>query len=236
MYELHHGDCLEVMAAMEAGSVDAVVTDPPYSSGTRREAAKGLRKSMNRTVDDAAWFGTDSLTTDGFEWLMRSCAIQWHRVLKPGGHALVFIDWRMRGHLSDAIESADMRKAGEIIWDKVNIGMGQCFRNQYELILHFTKGVGCEPNRRDVGNVIREPSIRNGDHPTEKPTRLLTRLLDVVTHKGDTVLDCFAGAGTTGEAAIAIGRQFIGIEREDEYVAIARRRIQAAEDQTRLPV
>ena len=233
-YLLIHGDCLAVMAGMDAGSVDAVVTDPPYSSGTRREGAKGLRKSMNRTTEDDAWFGTDSLTTSGFEWLMRACALQWHRLLVPGGHVLVFIDWRMASHLSGAIESADLRTAGVIVWDKVNIGMGRCFRNRHEFVLHFTKGVGREPNRRDVANVIAVPSVRNGDHPTEKPLRLMQTLLDVVTHKGDTVLDSFMGSGTTGVACE--GRHFIGIEREAEYVEIARRRIEAASAQERLPV
>lgn len=181
---IHQGDCLQIMQEMAAGSIDLVLTDPPFSSGTRREAAKGIRKSMNRGVDDAAWFGSDSLTTNGFIFLLRSCALEWHRLLKPGGHVLCFIDWRMEASLADAIESADLRRAGLLVWDKTYFGMGSCFRNQHELILHFTKGVGSPPLRRDVGNVLQAKPIRNGRHPTEKPDSLLGKLIEVACPRG----------------------------------------------------
>lgn len=179
-YEILLGDCLEMMKLLPASSVDAIVTDPPYSSGTRREASKGIRKSMDRTTGDAEWFGSDSLTTTGFVYLIRSCALEWNRLLKQGGHALVFIDWRMYPAMAGAIESADLRHSGLIVWDKTYFGMGSCFRNQHELILHFTKGVAI-PQRKDVGNVISCKPIRNGEHPTEKPVDLMRKLISVVT-------------------------------------------------------
>jgi site-specific DNA-methyltransferase (adenine-specific) len=233
---LYQGDCLEVMRALKAESVDLVLTDPPFSSGTRREAAKGIRKSMNRGTEGAEWFGSDSLTTNGFLFLLRSCALEWNRLLKPGGHVLCFIDWRMEATLADAIESADLRRSGLIVWDKTFFGMGSCFRNQHELILHFTKGVGAAPQRRDVGNVIRAKPIRNGDHPTEKPDELLGVLLEVTCPEGGTVLDSFFGSGSTGAAAVKRGRQFIGIEREAPYFEIAKARIAGAGDQFKLAV
>jgi site-specific DNA-methyltransferase (adenine-specific) len=226
--QILRGDCLQAMAALPSGTVDLVLTDPPFSSGTRREAAKGLRKSMNRGTEDAQWFGSDSLTTNGFVFLMRSCALEWNRLLKDGGHVLCFIDWRMEAALADAIESADLRRAGLIVWDKTYFGMGSCFRNQHELILHFTKGVGSPPLRRDVGNVIAAKPIRHGDHPTEKPDELLGTLVEVVCPVGGMVLDCFAGSGSTGVAATKRGREFIGIEREPQYAAMAEQRIETA--------
>lgn len=223
--EVLHGDCLQVMRGIPDCSVDAVITDPPYSSGTRREASKGLRKSMNRGSDDADWFATDCLTTNGFIWLMRECAVEWQRVLKPGGHILCFIDWRMMPALAGAIESADLRHVGLLVWDKTYFGMGSYFRNQHELILHFTKGKSLPPQRRDVGNVIRCKPIRGGDHPTEKPFDLMRVLISVVAPKGGIVLDPFAGSGATGAAAIAEGCGFIGIERDPEYHALVTQRI-----------
>lgn len=224
-YSIINGDCLEVMRGMETSSVDAIVTDPPYSSGTRREASKGLRKSMNRSTDDEKWFGSDSLTTNGFTWLMRSCAVEWNRLLKSGGHVLVFIDWRMYPALAGAIESADLRNSNLLVWDKTYFGMGSCFRNQHELILHFTKGVS-SPQRRDVGNVLSYKPVRNGDHPTEKPIELMRRLVSVVTPPGGLVLDPFSGSGSTGVACKAEGFRFIGIEREPEYCEISKARIE----------
>jgi len=234
--DLRLGDCLEIMKMLPDGCVDAVVTDPPYSSGTRREAARGLRKSMNRATPDDEWFGTDQLTTNGFVWLLRSCALEWHRLLVNGGHALCFIDWRMASNLSAAIESADMRLATWLVWDKMQIGMGSCFRNQHEFILHFSKGVGRPPNRRDVANVLRFSSIRGGEHPTEKPVDLMRILVDVVIHDGETVLDPFMGSGTTGVACVQTGRNFIGIDIDPAYFAIAKKRIEEAQLQMRLPL
>jgi site-specific DNA-methyltransferase (adenine-specific) len=235
-FNTHLGDCLQEMRKIETASVDVVLTDPPFSSGTRREAAKGLRKSMNRGVEDAAWFGSDSLTTNGFLFLVRSCAIEWQRVLKPSGHVLCFIDWRMMASCADAIESADLRKAGLLVWDKTYFGMGSCFRNQHEMVLHFTKGVGSAPLRRDVGNVLGFKPIRNGDHPTEKPVDLLETLLSVVCPRDGVVLDPFMGSGATGVAAVNTGRRFIGIERDPEYHALATKRIEASAMPEQLPM
>lgn len=225
--EIYLGDCLQTMESLPESCVDLVLTDPPFSSGTRREAAKGIRKSMNRTTDDAAWFGSDSLTTNGFLFLLRSCALEWHRLLKPGGHVLCFIDWRMEATLADAIESADLRRAGLIVWDKTFFGMGSCFRNQHELILHFTKGVGSPPLRRDVGNVIQAKPIRGGRHPTEKPDDLLGRLIEVACPSDGVVLDSFFGSGSTGIAAVKRHRGFIGIERERPYFDMAAESLRA---------
>lgn len=232
-FEIIKGDCLEVMRGMADASVDAVVTDPPYSSGTRREAQKGIRKSMNRGTDDEKWFGSDSLTTNGFVWLMRSCAVEWNRVLKPCGHALVFIDWRMYPAMAGAIESADLRNSNLLVWDKTYFGMGSCFRNQHELVAHFTKGVAV-PQRRDVGNVLSFKPIRHGDHPTEKPIDLMRKLVSVVTPPGGIVLDPFAGSGSTGAACMMEGFRFVGIELNQEYCEIARKRIEAAKNNHQL--
>lgn len=222
---LYHGDALEVCDGLPADCANAVITDPPYSSGTRREGAKGLRKSMNRETADAEWFGTDCLTTNGFLWLMRACAREWRRLVKPNSHILSFIDWRMNPALAGAMETADLRQAGVLVWDKMMIGMGSCFRNQHEFILHFTYGVGREPLRRDCPNVLRYPAIRGGFHDCEKPVDLIAKLIEVTTDVGDTVIDPFAGSGTTLVAAKMLGRRAIGIETEERYCEIIANRL-----------
>lgn len=242
------GDAIERMREIPDSSVDLVLTDPPFSSGAAREAGKtGYNKTMTRSTKARdRWFGSDSLTTRGFIFLLRSCAVEWQRVLRPGGHALAFIDWRMDDHLAeavepeaeyqrrkalaaDAIESADLRRAGMLIWNKTHFGMGRHFRNQYELILHFTKGVGRAPLRRDVANVLDCPPVRGGHHPTEKPEALLRELVSVVCAPGETVLDPFFGSCATGRAAQALGCQFIGIERDPRFFDVGRTLIAGAE-------
>jgi site-specific DNA-methyltransferase (adenine-specific) len=81
-----------------------------------------------------------------------------------------------------------------------------------------------------------KPVRQSNTHPTVKPLALMRWLVRLVAYPGDTVLDPFAGSGTTGVACAMEGREFIGIEREAEYIEIARRRIEAASAQERLPV
>ena len=220
-----HADCLDWLPTLEAESVDLILMDPPYSSGTRREAAKGLRKSMVRGREDDAWFGSDCLTTNGFWWLMRALSVQCRRVLSPGAHLISFIDWRQYPALVGAIESADLRHVGLLVWDKTYFGMGTYFRNQHELMVHFSRGKTRPSYRHDVGNVIACRPVRQGKHPTEKPVELLLPIIETLTKPGDLVIDPFAGSGSAGVAAAQLGRRFMGCERDPEYVQIAEARL-----------
>lgn len=221
---LYLADCIEAMADLMDASVDAVLTDPPYSSGGRRENSRSLRKSMTRTVEDEDWIRGDAMSTSGFTYLLRMCGMQWRRVLIPGGHALTFIDWRMAAVLAAALESADLRQHPLLVWDKKKIGMGAVFRNQHEFIVHMTAGNPIPPQRRDVANVLSFPSVRDGVHPTEKPEPLLRTLLSVVCPVGGTVLDPFAGSGSTLSAAKSLGMKSIGVEADERYCEVIAKR------------
>jgi site-specific DNA-methyltransferase (adenine-specific) len=106
--------------------------------------------------------------------------------------------------------------------------MGAYFRNQHELILHFTYGKSRPMARHDLGNVLRVSRETPELHPTEKPEELMRLLVSAVTLPGETVLDPFAGSGTTGAACMAEGREFVGIECEPRYCEIANARIAEA--------
>jgi site-specific DNA-methyltransferase (adenine-specific) len=222
---LYHGDCLEVMADLPEQSVDVVLTDPPYSSGGRRENARSIRKSMLRSMEDDEWIHGDAMSTTGFVYLLRLCGVQWRRLLKSGGHSLTFIDWRMSLNLLAALETADLRQQPILVWDKAKLGMGAIFRNQHEFIVHVTAGNAAEPQRRDVPNVLRFPSVRDGVHPTEKPDALLQTLLSVVTPPSGVVLDPFAGSGSTLHAARALRHRSIGIDSDERWCEQAARRL-----------
>jgi site-specific DNA-methyltransferase (adenine-specific) len=221
---IYLGDCLEVMASLPDRSVTTVLTDPPYSSGGRRENSRSLRKSMNRSTDDDDWIRGDAMSTHGFVYLLRQCGVQWRRLLHDGGHVLSFIDWRMAGHLAAALESADLRQHPMLVWDKDRLGMGAIFRNQHEFIVHMTAGTPTAPARRDVPNVLRFAPVRDGDHPTEKPDGLLKTLLTVVAQPGSVVLDPFAGSGSALVAARELGHRAIGIEADERYAEVAAKR------------
>lgn len=220
---IYHGDALDVLAGLEL-AVDAVVTDPPYASGTRQEAGKSSSGAMlragrfaNRPLD------LDQMTTTGFVWLMRAIAMQTRPMLVDGGSFLSFIDWRQWPNLVGALETANLRVQGMIVWDKEHFGMGNGFRSQHELICHASKGV---PTIYDkgMGNVLRHPRMEPLDHPSPKPQRVMQQLIQVVSPVGGLVLDPFMGSGTTLRAAKALGRHAIGIEMDEGYckVAVAR--------------
>ena len=211
------GDCLEVMPTLTAGTVDLVLVDPPYCSGARQEAGSAAADKMVRS--GRTWFANDSMNTAGLVWMVRQCALMWGRLLKPGGHVLCFIDWRMYPHLSVAIQSADFQERGLIVWDKQSMALGHFFRNQHEFICHFSKGSPVKALRHDVANVIAcKRELGRDKHPTQKPVDLLKTLITVVCPEYGTVLDCFAGSCSTGRAAQESNRFSICIERDPGYL------------------
>ena len=231
------GDCLEVMRGMDAGSVDAVVTDPPYSSGGFTETAKRQAKGQglrSETIRDVGWFINDNMGSAGAVWLMRSVAVESARLLKEGGNLCAFTDWRMVSHLLPAMESSGLRAQNLIVWDKGSPGLGVGFRPQHELIMHFVKGVG-KFHALDGRNVISSKRIHSlsRSHQTEKPVRLMRELIRIVSPPCGVILDPFAGSGSTGCASVNLLRRFIGIEISEEYADIARARIAKAAEQAR---
>jgi site-specific DNA-methyltransferase (adenine-specific) len=166
----------------------------------------------------------DQMTTPGFVWFMREVAKAMLPQLRDGGSVLSFIDWRQWPNLVGALESCNLRIHNMVVWDKMSFGMGAGFRLQHELIMHASKGQPLIASHA-VGNVIRESRDETDDHPSPKPVALISRLLEVVTQPGDTILDPFMGAGPTLRAAKDLGRKAIGIEIEERYCEIAAKRL-----------
>jgi DNA modification methylase len=347
-FTLHHGDCLEVMASMDAGSVDAVVTDPPYglefmgkhwdhglpSVDFWTEALRILKPSHyllafggTRTwhrlacaLEDAGFEIRDTLMWlygSGFPKGTACLKPAWEPIIlarKPGPKRALGIEECRIGTTKDVPASGT--DAGSVCYGKrgprtvdmdgFNPNLGRYPAN---LILDEEAGAmldGMTGNRQsggridggscvglrgnefdhpcnnpiagDSGGASRffycakasrserdggmwcvpeseydhsgarghtlngdgsprpRPRPRANTHPTVKPLALMKWLVKLVAHPGDTVLDPFTGSGTTGVACVELGRDFVGIEREAEYVEIARRRIEAAAAQERLPV
>lgn len=241
---IYHGDAPTVLAELE-NSVDAVLTDPPYASGSRTEASKVASGAMLRSNTErsrSTRFGDrpidlDQMTTAGFMWLLRTVALDCYDRLPDGGSFVSFIDWRQWPNLVGAIETCNYRVQGMVVWDKGAIGMGNGFRAQHELACHASKGV---PVAHDRGtpNVLTVPGddvlerlvldrvfhhkrVPPINHPSPKPEPLMVDLLRVVCPQGGTVLDPFMGAGTTLVAAKQLGMRAIGIEKNADYCALA---------------
>jgi len=221
---IYHGDCLDILSAMNA-QVDAVVMDPPFASGTRHEMGKASSGAMLRAGRFADRpIECDQMTTQGFIWLMRAVGQGVRDLLPDGGSILAFIDWRQWPNLVGAFETCNYRIQGMVVWDKGSIGMGNGFRRQHELVCHASKGV---PNvyNKSVGDVLRHGREEPKDHPSPKPVPLMERLISVVSDEGMTILDPFMGSGSTLRAAKDCGRKAIGIEFEERYCEIAAKRL-----------
>ena len=222
---LYHGDCLAVIAELGAGTVQGVVTDPPFSSGARTDAGKSMRGGMLRGQKwEADWFSHDNMATHGFLFLMRLLCAELHRITAVGGAAHFFIDWRMYPNLYGAVESSGWQVKNLVVWDKQSFGMGTNYRNQHELVIYAEKG-DAKFQRHDLGNVIRASRSGTENHPTEKPTSLLRTMIGASTVSGACVIDPFAGSGSTLVAAKAIQRRAIGIEIDERHCETAAQRL-----------
>ena len=228
---LWQGDSRELLARIPDHSVDLICTDPPYNLGgySTGNIKMAWRSEFNNDV--AAW---DQVTFEPSAWLA-----EFRRVLKPTGTIFAFTSYNMLGRWHEVFDPA-FDTFQFIVWHKTNpppklrrVG----FLNSCELIVCcWDKGHTWNFTRqRDMHNFIEAPicggneRVKDPVHPTQKPLRVLRRLLELASAPGDLVLDPFMGVGSTGVAAVELGRRFIGIEIEEGYLAAARRRIDEAQ-------
>lgn len=226
------GDCREILPTL--GKVDAVVTDPPYSSGARTDSERQVRGAMLRSMEDQDWFSHDAMTTWGFSWFIRSVFSDLRQSLTPGGHVYCFIDWRNTPNLYGMLEASGYRVNHCLVWAKPHFGMGAYWRNQHENIVFASNGMPAEMRDRGKGSVLMFAAISplTRVHPTEKPVALLIDILDAIP--GQRVFDPFMGSGSTGVAAVRAGREFVGCEINPNHFDIACRRIEDATKQADL--
>lgn len=233
---LFRGDALDVLRGLPDASVDAVITDPPYSSGgfTRSDRSATPHKKYEQT---GVAIARSSFSGDGRDprSYLTWCAL-WMaealRIVKPHGYLLTFSDWRQLPITTDAIQCGGWIWRGLVAWDKTEGSRAPhtgYFRHQCEYVVWGSNGV-TRPAAHGgpLPGCFRFPT-RQADkhHLTGKPTPLMRELVKIVP-PGGVVLDPFMGSGTTGVAALAEGRRFIGIEMSPEYFNVARERIAAA--------
>jgi DNA modification methylase len=218
---LRLGDCLEILPTLESGSVDAVITDPPY----------GIDYQSARRTDRAQWKPKIENDKEPFlDWLPEA-----YRVTRDGGAMVCFCRWDVEETFKKAIEQAGYSVKSQIIWDKRVHGMGDLngsFAPQHENAWFAVKGNFRFWSYRPQ-DVIRVPRISAEDlvHPNEKPVPLFVRLIEPIVKPGGVVLDCFFGSGNSGKAAQSISRNYIGVDIDPKYYTIAQKRIAEAQQQ-----
>ena len=240
--KLLQGDCIELMKGIPDGSIDLIVTDPPYGHNnnngdliSQREAALGRgTPGETRPIANDGYDEANELVKQ----LFREAA----RLLKPGccccccccgggGPDPQFARWAL--WMDEPLEFKQM-----VIWDKGKMGMGWHYRRSYETVLVAQKRGGkCRwfDTSHKVENIIRPGDYgikkiipTKDQHPTQKPVALFEHFIRLHSQEGETVLDPFMGSGSTGVACVNTGRDFIGMELDPNYYTMAKERIERA--------
>lgn len=247
---LYLGDCLEVLPTLEAGSVDAIITDLPY--GTTACAwdtvipfapmwgqVERLLKPRGAFVTTASQPFTSALGASNLAWLKYSWTWKKSRAtghlnakkmpMKNTEDVLVFYQEQPTYHPQGVVP------CDRVVWNSRSDSLRGVETQPTSVV---TGGIRHEQYAQEQTNyptqIIEIASEGNTAHPTQKPVALYDYLARTYTNEGDTVLDFVMGSGTTGVACIQTGRRFIGIEIEPRYFEIAVRRIEEAALQPRL--
>lgn len=238
------GDCVEELTKLPAQSVDLVFADPPYNLQLSAELLRPNNTKVDGVDDDWDKFGSfaayDDFTT---QWL-REC----RRALKPDGSLWVIGSYHNIFRVGTILQDLGFWILNDVIWRKTNPMpnfRGRRFTNAHETLIWASLGQAARYTfNYDAMKALNEDLQMRSDwlfpicsgperlkqdgrktHPTQKPEALLHRILLASTNKGDVVLDPFLGSGTTAAIAKKLGRNFIGIEREQAYADAAETRI-----------
>jgi site-specific DNA-methyltransferase (adenine-specific) len=231
------GESLDVLRTLPDAAFDAVITDPPYSSGGLMRSDKtgtvAEKYQQNGTERQYASFSGDNRDGRSWGYWCTLWLTECQRVTKPGGYCLVFTDWRQLPMTTDVIQAGGWIWRGIVSWDK---GRGAraphkgYFRHQCEYVVWGTNGPCDVPPNDDPrggpwdGSFLVTVTQDDKHHLTGKPTRLMRELVKVAP-PGGLILDPFAGSGTTGVAAALEGRRCLLIEKEPVNVDITGRRV-----------
>lgn len=229
---LYRGDCLEILPTLAAGSVDAVVTDPPYSSGGAfrgdRVAGVVAKYVQSGVATFRESFSGDNRDQRSFlAWcsLWMTCS---RVACSPGAVMVSFVDWRQLPTLTDAVQCGGWTWRNVGTWWKPGCRMQKGrFSSSAEYVIYATNGPHLSDGEGSPQNVIQCATMSGDDkeHIAEKPRAVVEWVMSVTRPSG-IVLDPFMGSGSTGEVCVNRGRSFIGIELDSIHYETAKRRIQ----------
>jgi site-specific DNA-methyltransferase (adenine-specific) len=232
---LYHGDALRILSGLPTGSVNAVIADPPYSSGgmirgDRTQA--GTHRKYSGTITDAGIltaFSGDSRDQRGYHYWCALWISESLRIVHPGGICALFTDWRQLPATTDAMQSGGFVWRGIVPWAKPNYRpQSGRFAAQCEYVVWGSSGpMPVNYDHPSFAGFFMAQSPRDKSHITQKPLDVMRELVKIVP-EGGVILDPFMGSGTTGVAAVMERRRFIGVEMNEHYAEVASRRILTA--------
>jgi site-specific DNA-methyltransferase (adenine-specific) len=211
-YRLDQLDAIEWLRQQAPESIDLIVTDIAYES-LEEHRAVGTTTRLKK-----AWFTI--FPNDRILELFQSM----YRVLKKNAHLYFFCDSTTMFVSKPLGEQAGFKFWKPLVWDKGSIGMGYHYRGQVEYVLFFEKGKREKLANLGVSDLLPHKKVLNG-YPTEKPKDLLNLLISQSSKPGDVVADPFFGSGATADAALELGRAFVGTDISDEAHRVTRERL-----------
>lgn len=213
LVKLYHGDCLEVLRRLPDASIDSVVTDPPYK----------LSQEYSATTDP------DNLLAVASIWPV---AAEMARVAKPGALCALFYDTRILPLALTAMADAGWKYLRALTlyrrWGNASLVHGWMSTSDFVLIFVKPGGKPTYHGRPFHDVYVRDKAepVSYG-HPAQKPLEHVSQIVARIAPEGGSVLDPYMGSGTTGVAALATGRRFVGVEMSAEFFQVAHERIAA---------
>jgi modification methylase len=242
------GDCVAAMDRLPEKSVDLVFADPPYNLQLNGDLHRPDQSKVDAVDND--WDQFDSFAA--YDAFTRAWLLAARRVLKPTGSIWVIGSYHNIFRVGSTLQDLGFWILNDIVWRKTNPMpnfRGRRFQNAHETLIWASRDQNAKSytfNYDAMKAANDDVQMRsdwlfpictgaerlkndNGDklHPTQKPEALLARVMLASTKPGDVVLDPFFGSGTTGAVAKRLGRHFVGIEREQDYIDAANERIAA---------
>lgn len=216
-FRLSQLDAVDWLRALQAESVDLLITDPAYESLEKHRAVGTTTRLTHSKASSNDWF--QIFPNARFHELF----VEVWRVLKKNSHFYLFCDSETAFIAKPLAEAVGFKFWKPLIWDKKKIGMGYHYRARYEFILFFEKG---KRRLHDLGipDVLEFPRVCSG-YPTEKPVELSEILVSQSSEPYGIVADPFMGSGSVGCATVKQGRQFWGNDLGPQAVTLTRSRL-----------
>ena len=232
--KIYSGDALKKIRYVKDNSIDLILTDPPYNLGLfMKNRSTNLSAMRENHFSGKKWDDLEeSVWIENMELLFQ----EFSRVLKKGGSLVVFMAIIKLESIIKIAEKNKFYYKTTGIWHKKNPmprNKDLHFINSTESWLYFTNitKTGIFNNKNQTIHDFFESGLtpssekKHGGHPTQKPIALMDHLISLLSNEGDTVFDPFMGSGSTGVSSKKLKRNFIGIELNEDYVEISKKRI-----------
>jgi site-specific DNA-methyltransferase (adenine-specific) len=206
MDRIIHGDCVQVLQTLPDACIDAVITDPPYFVRYRDRSGRSIANDSNPASVLGAFADL-------------------YRILKPNSFCVCFYGWNRVDAFFRAWIDAGFQPVGHLVWAKSYASSTRFLEARHEQAYLLAKGNPAKPSA-PLADVQPWKYSGNVGHPTEKDVSILRPLVECFAPEGGIVCDPFAGSGSTLVAAALARRSYLGIEIEERYCALARRRLE----------